>query len=445
MTLPNAVTTTYGYDNASELTGLTYTLNSNTLGTLTYNYDLAGRRTNVGGSYARTNLPNAISTTAYDAGNELTQWGTATPTYDANGNVLSDGTNSYTWNARNQLVSMNVAAESFQYDAFGRRVTKTILATTTGYLYDGMNPIQELSGTMPTANLIAGGIDEYFQRTDVVGAANFMTDALGSTLALTDASGTNLAQYTYEPFGNTTTVGSSANAYQYTGRENDGTGIYFYRGRYYSPTLQRFISEDPIRFLSGTNFYQYVGDSAANGSDPLGFWSPAGHDSMISHALAPCGVSDKEIKDIQEGSRALDEATGTDPSGANWHSMAQPGQSADDAEQARNAFVDNTLQIAQSAYPSNPDFALHFLGVGTHPMMDLTSPAHTMPNGDPITWCGVSGCPGNRGNVLQHSLNDWTGIEKTSDITPDIYRQEDEVIRDAYTFVTGKNLACKKQ
>ena len=271
LTLPNAIITSYGYDNASELSGLTYTLNSNTLGNLTYSYDLAGRRTGVGGSYARTGLPNAQATTGYDAANELTHWGTATPTYDADGNELSDGTNSYVWNARNQLASMNMAAQSFQYDPLGRRVAKTILTTTTLYLYDGANPVQELSGSTPTANLITGGVDEYFQRTDSVGAANFMTDVLGSALALTNSSGTNLAQYTYDPFGNTTINGGSASTYQYTGRENDGTGVYFYRARYYSSTLQRFISEDPIGFLgSGPNLYAYASNSPTNFGDPGG-------------------------------------------------------------------------------------------------------------------------------------------------------------------------------
>ena len=164
---------------------------------------------------------------AHDAANELTEWGVATPVYDANGNTLSDGTNSYAWNGRNQLASMNMGAASFQYDSFGRRVGKTVLFGTTNYLYDGTNPVQELSGTTPTANLLTGGVDEYFQRTDSTGAANFLTDALGSTLALTDPSGNTLASYTYEPFGNTTATGSSASTYQYTGRENDGTGVYF--------------------------------------------------------------------------------------------------------------------------------------------------------------------------------------------------------------------------
>lgn len=56
-----------------------------------------------------------------------------------------------------------------------------------------------------------------------------------------------------------------------TGRENDGTGLYYYRARYYSPTMQRFVSEDPIRFLSGDfNLYAYVGNNPLLFIDPFG-------------------------------------------------------------------------------------------------------------------------------------------------------------------------------
>ena len=270
LTLADGVVVSYGYDNASELTGLTYTLNSNMLGNLTYAYDMAGRRTGVGGSYARTGLPSAQATTGYDAANELTTWGTATPTYDSDGNLLGDGTNSYVWNARNKLASMNMSAQSFQYDPFGRRVSKTILTATTNYLYDGVNPVEELSGVTPTANLLTGGVDEYFQRTDSVGAASFLADALGATIALTNSVGSNIAQYTYDPFGSTGVVGSSTSTYEYTGRENDGTGLYFFRERYYNSTLQRFISEDPAGLAGGINSYTYVGDGPSNFTDPLG-------------------------------------------------------------------------------------------------------------------------------------------------------------------------------
>ena len=59
---------------------------------------------------------------------------------------------------------------SFTYDSFGRRTGKTINGTTTNFLYDGLNPVQEKNGRAVTANLLTGlGIDEFFTRTDGVG------------------------------------------------------------------------------------------------------------------------------------------------------------------------------------------------------------------------------------------------------------------------------------
>jgi RHS repeat-associated protein len=186
--------------------------------------------------------------------------------------MLSDGTNSLVWDARNHLTSMNGGTISFQYDPFGRRVSKTISGATTNYLYDGVNPVQELSGSTVTANLVTGGLDEYFTRTDSAGARNFLADPLGSTVALADSTGITQTAYTYEPFGNTTTGGTAtANPYQFTGRENDGTGLYFYRARYYNPSSGRFISEDPLGFAAnGANFYELAYHNPTNFRDPLG-------------------------------------------------------------------------------------------------------------------------------------------------------------------------------
>jgi len=271
LTLPNGIVASYSYDAASQLTGMTYSLGQTTLGNLSYSYDNTGRRASVGGSFARTGLPNAVTATAYNANNQLTQWGTANLFYDLNGNMTSSGTDGYTWDARNRLVS-TLSGASFQYDAFGRRASKTIGGTTTNFLYDGANPVQELSGVTPTANLLSGGIDEVFQRSDSAGARSFLTDALGSALALTDSTGTAQTQYTFEPFGNTTVSGAATtNSFAYTGRELDGTGLDFYRARYYNPQLQRFISEDPAGFGSGdTNLYSYVGNRPLDYNDPSG-------------------------------------------------------------------------------------------------------------------------------------------------------------------------------
>jgi RHS repeat-associated protein len=276
LTLPNGITTSYSYDNASRLTGLTYAKGSNTMGNLTYGYDLNGRRTNIGGSFATGNLPNAVSTTAYNGNNQLATWGTANLFYDLNGNMTSDGTHSYTWDARNRLKQLDSGTTaSFTYDSFGRRVNKNILGTTTNFLYDGGNAVQEVIGGTNTANSLMGGIDEVFQRTDSSGARSFLADALGSTIALADSSGTIQTQYTFDPFGNTTPSGSSTtNSFAYTGRELDLTGLYFNRARYYSSTLQRFIAEDPLgATLKAGNFYAYANNRPIDSIDPLGLWT----------------------------------------------------------------------------------------------------------------------------------------------------------------------------
>src|SRR5205809_5912665 len=197
-TLPNGIVTEYAYDAASQLTGLTYKLGGNTLGTLTYGYNDAGERVETGGAWARAAQPAAVASAAYNAANHQLTFGGQTLTYDLNGNLTSDGTNAYTWDARNRLVAISGGnTGAFQYDAQGRRTSKTINTAQTGFVYDGLTPVQELNGSTVVANLLTGlSIDEYLTRTDTSGASYFLADALGSTVALSDATGGLPTSYT---------------------------------------------------------------------------------------------------------------------------------------------------------------------------------------------------------------------------------------------------------
>jgi RHS repeat-associated protein len=289
--LPNGISMNYTYDAASQLRQITYSLGSNPLGDLTYDYDSGGRRINMGGALARTNLPAAVSTASYNSENQVLQFGSAAMTYDATGNLINDGTNTYSWDARNQLVSIqsqNLTA-SFKYDAFGRRSSKTVNGVLTSFLYDGVNPVQESSPGRGQANLLTGlGADEIFTRTDSAGDRSFLTDVLGSTVASTDSSGAVQAQYTYEPFGATTVSDpADTNSYRFTGREDDGTGLYYYRARYYSPALARFISEDPLGIRGGDlNLYRYAGGSPVGVVDPSGLCNIVVRFSPVAFGLA---------------------------------------------------------------------------------------------------------------------------------------------------------------
>jgi RHS repeat-associated protein len=282
LTLPNGIVVESAYDTASRLIGLAYKLGTTALGALSYTYDAAGDRMQLGATWARTGLPQPVATTSYDANNQQLGFGGATMTFDPNGNLATrvdgSGTTTYTWNARDQLTGLSGPglAATFGYDGLRRRRTKTINGARTDFLYDGLNPIQEgILPAAPSANLLTGlGIDEFLTRTDTAGARHLLSDALGSTLALSDSTGALSTEYTYEPFGETTFTGaSSPSAFQYTSRENDGDGLYYYRARYYHPELGRFVAEDPVGLLGGINLYGYVDGNPIMNGDPLGLYS----------------------------------------------------------------------------------------------------------------------------------------------------------------------------
>ncbi len=96
---------------------------------------------------------------------------------------------------------------------------------------------------------------------------------LGSSTSLTGPAGYVQSWYYYQPFGQTTQSNGGMlgeNPFRFTGREDDADGLYFYRDRYYSPDLGRFISEDPAGLDGLGNQYAYAGNNPVNYIDPFG-------------------------------------------------------------------------------------------------------------------------------------------------------------------------------
>ncbi|MFG3049855.1 RHS repeat-associated core domain-containing protein [Kitasatospora sp. NPDC048239] len=272
----------YQYDPAGRISSVTYRKGTTDLGTLTYTYDAAGLPIRVGGSYARTAIPGTTETSVYDAANQLKSTGARTVGYDADGNLTGDGTNTYTWNARGQLGAVNGpgTTASFGYDSQGRRTTRTVGGVTTGYLNDGDNPLQEKTGATVTTTVDAG-TDRLQLRETGGTTTRYLTDPLGGVVALADDSGALTARYLYDPFGATAVSGDDkGNGRRYAGREDDGTGLYYNRARYYSPGLHRFLSEDPIGFKGGINLHAYADNRPTALTDPSGN-KPASSGSFV--------------------------------------------------------------------------------------------------------------------------------------------------------------------
>ncbi len=128
------------------------------MGTLTYGYDSNGTRRQIGGTWARTGLPQPLASATYDAGNRVSTFGGATLTHDLNGNLTNDGSTTYTWDARNRLSGLigPGGGASFQYDATGRRLGKTLksIGTTKARLTE--RPFSALPPRSPTPSTCSG-------------------------------------------------------------------------------------------------------------------------------------------------------------------------------------------------------------------------------------------------------------------------------------------------
>jgi len=161
---------------------------------------------------------------------------------------------------------------TFQYDPLNRRSERKVNGSTTTYLYDGKQAIGEVRAGATTSLLTGLTIDEAIARYTSIGRQTTqLTDQLGSVIRQITAAGTTQNTTSYSPYGEATTSGDDqGNSTEYTGRENDDTGLYFYRARYYDPEVKRFVSEDPIGLAGGINIYAYVLGNPLSYTDPDG-------------------------------------------------------------------------------------------------------------------------------------------------------------------------------
>jgi RHS repeat-associated protein len=145
---------------------------------------------------------------------------------------------------------------------------------TTNYLYDGNNSIEEVdqSGNVLARYAQGSHMDEWLAELRSGTASYYERDGIGSITSLSNPSGTIASTYTYDAFGRlTASTGSITNPFQYTGREFDSeTGLYYNRARYYDASAGRFLSEDPIGFKGGIDFYDYVANNPIVFGDPTG-------------------------------------------------------------------------------------------------------------------------------------------------------------------------------
>jgi len=240
---------------------------------------------------------------------------TVTYTYDLNGNLLSDGTRAFDYDDENELIRVTVTnawKSEFTYDGKLRRriryestwngsawVTNTIVR----YVYDGNVVIQERDGnnlplvTYTRGNDLSGtlqsavGIGGLLARTDMALAiynrpatAYYHADGNGNITVLINAQQVVVAKYLYDPYGAILSQSgplADANLYRFSSEEfHANSGLVCYPRRLYDPNLQRWLNRDPLGEAASINLYGFVGNSALNLFDPLGYAPPSAAPSL---------------------------------------------------------------------------------------------------------------------------------------------------------------------
>ncbi|WP_313111602.1 RHS repeat-associated core domain-containing protein [Pseudescherichia sp.] len=278
-----------------------------------YHYDDSGNLTSLShtgaGSYTRTMTTDTTSNRSVqqnDGGpqtpEEVAGW------FDSNGNLLTlqagaTGTDGLLWDGSDNLQQVTLVNRSpdssqndrevYQYSGSRRvrRQTRALVNSSRG-LWDvdevrylpGLElrkSWQETAGSSAAPSLT----EELHVVTGQAGRAGIrmlhwesgkpdgidnnqvrwsVDDNIGSLSLELDAEGQLISREEYYPFGGTAVwaarseVEAEYKTVRYSGKERDGTGLYYYGHRYYAPWLCRWVSADPAGEVDGLNLYRMV-------------------------------------------------------------------------------------------------------------------------------------------------------------------------------------------
>ena len=251
-------------------------------GGVSYEYDAAGNR------MARCGGDGGDVAYALGAGDRLASWTSGAYEHDAAGcvtRIVRNGTMlDLVWNGQYQLVSVStngVFAESYSYDALGRRVSTTSAEGTVWHVYDESWQViadVDVDGNVVRSYEWGESIDQLLAVKIVNRTYTALTDVQGTVWGYADESGAVVARWTYDAWGNVLSeeIAEGAQAlrtvrYRFQGRERSAaTGLVNFRMRWYDPATGRWLSKDPIGLGGGLNLYAFCGGDPINNTDCTG-------------------------------------------------------------------------------------------------------------------------------------------------------------------------------
>ncbi|MGE8069496.1 RHS repeat-associated core domain-containing protein, partial [Pseudomonas sp. NPDC089569] len=169
---------------------------------------------------------------------------------------------------------------SYRYDAFGRRIAKTVDGHTTTFFWQGDQLVAESSPShhrsyvyepdsfRPLALLDGHGPQQ-------VRAFHYQLDHLGTPQELTSHEGEIVWSARYDAYGKLSQLSHGGNQpidqpLRFQGQYFDAeSGLHYNRHRYYQPDSGRYLTPDPVKLAGGLNAYRYT-PNPTGWVDPLG-------------------------------------------------------------------------------------------------------------------------------------------------------------------------------
>jgi hypothetical protein len=179
---------------------------------------------------------------------------------------------------------------------------------------------------------------------------------------------------------------------------------------FYNPSTGKWLSRDPIEEDGGPNICAFAGNNAVGAADALGLWTTGGHEQIIDDWLknrpnvVQCGCCKIKVKQLLKNASAQTDGY-TSTGGFHWlfnlnlfndhnyfhqqsvstvaqHGMAMPGQTVEEAKEARDQFVNWNVAEADglgggaNGCQARQD-ALKYIGYAFHSISDSASLSHS--------------------------------------------------------------------
>ncbi|MFO0589411.1 MAG: RHS repeat-associated core domain-containing protein [Polyangiaceae bacterium] len=296
----------------------------------------------------------------YDAGGLLVRRGETSFVYDAERRLLEKRMTpavgpasvwKYEWNGAGLLSAVTTpdgTRVTHVYDTFARRIEKRVIGpdgtvTKIRYVWDGDLQVHELTRrTKAGSDAVAEAERTFaFTRTSRSPLAHrdsagdwvyYLTDSTGRAQTLLDDRGTALAMFDTKAFGRVKPLGApraTTNA-RFVGHwEDEETGLFYNRHRFYDPDTGRYMSPEPLGLSGGLSTFGYARNR------PFDYVDPDGLLGMIASGpgAAPRGSASTEgipSSDVMPGLHPVVQQALANPSLAN--SWGQPRSPAACAE-----------------------------------------------------------------------------------------------------------------